>query len=275
LLLVLPMSKHWAPLLLPLHALAALGLFGVLAALSRLGRNWTVAELTSAVRSVAVLAVFVGLAWGAIGCAALVVSRHERQRLTRSVLAAAASGSDASAQIQGKSFKAQVTAGARDSSAGYLLAVRGTTRPVDLYCIHIRDAADSGMPPVYYYTRHRLERERDQLFFVNLVTGDAVGDTRAYRLVVMPRGRAQILSARKVDVSRSSITLPLSIVFEPDDGKPGSDPIEHYERLSVTGDFWTQQSNLPQTLRNQAALLEMTGDLWTPEEADALIGPVD
>jgi hypothetical protein len=43
----------------------------------------------------------------------------------------------------------------------------------------------------------------------------------------------------------------------------------------VTGDFWTQQSNLPQTLRNQAALLEMTGDLWTPEEADALIGPLD
>jgi hypothetical protein len=69
-----------------------------------------------------------------------------------------------------------------------------------------------------------------------------VGDLRPYQVVVRVRGSAQIVSVRKVDTSRDPLLgIPLSILFEPHDDKPGSDLVAEHHRLPVTGEFWTRE----------------------------------
>jgi hypothetical protein len=134
------------------------------------------------------------------------------------------------------------TSGERaNARVGYLLSVRGARRPVDLYCVHLRAATAAGSTPLYYYTRHKLERDREQLFFVNPIAGMGVGDDRPYTLQVRVRGRAEILWVKELDLSQWRLGLPLSLLFTEGDDKAGSDLLDDHDRLPVTAEFTTRE----------------------------------
>lgn len=234
LLMVLPESKHWAPLLIPLHILAAVGLWNALTAVAwrrpPRGREWTKTARTAVVAFVLVLA-----SWWALGRVAELSSRTLRRQLVREILSLVPSGQDASASIRGPVFQVVPPAEAGDGPVGYLLRLRGARRPLNVFAVHARDATLAGSTPLYYYTRHVLPAGREQHFFVNAVAGRRIGDDRPYTLYVRVRGRAEIVSATRLDLSRWHTGLPLSLLFEEGDEKPGSDPID--KTAPVTDEF--------------------------------------
>lgn len=241
LLMVLPESKHWPPLLFPLHVVAATGLCWALRS-PRWWRSGPAGGWKRAVMWCAAVFAAVAAVWACAGLVGHALSKAERRRITGSVLAAAAtSREEVEIPPPGKLFTVTTAGEAADARVGYLLKVRGAQRPVDLYCVHMRDPTPAGSAPLYYYTRHRVEPNRDQLLFVNLVTGSRIADDRPYTLHVRVRGRAQLLSARRVDLSQWSLGLPLSLVFTEGDNAAGGSLMPDFDRVPVTDEFVTRQ----------------------------------
>jgi hypothetical protein len=221
LLLVLPESKHFSPLLFPLHVLSALGLWSAL----RSAYHWR--EWQGARRKwrpywkPAWFGVLL-LAWGLIAAGAYVVSWQQRRRFVDSIRLAAASGADAADSLKGKRlFSVRAAGDSPLPPVGYLLKVRGGSTPLDLFCQYVR-AGSAHDPPLAYYTRHQLQPNREQFFFVNLVGGTQLGDDRPYAYMVTVRGGAQIVSSTRVNLSSWSLGLPLSFVFNDNDDHAGS-----------------------------------------------------
>jgi hypothetical protein len=237
LFLVLPESKHWAPLLLPLHVLSASGLWFSLTVFSSWRRvllardtwkHWLLKPLF-ATGSLA-------LCWVLIALLAYGISRAQRRRFIDSVLSLIASGQGVPESLQTKRlFSVTASGEAPNGPIGYVLKVRCAHRAVTLFCVHVRKGTPSGSTPLFYYTRHRLGPDRDQFFFVNVVSGTRIGDDRPYTLYVGVRGRAELLAVTKVDLSGWKVGLPLSFVFNEDDDQPGSALIE--DGLPVTDEF--------------------------------------
>jgi hypothetical protein len=237
LFLVLPESKHWAPLLLPLHVLSASGLWfslNVLSSWRRVSRArdpWK-HRLIKPLLATGSLAFF----WVLIALLAYGVSRAQRRRFVHSVLSLTASGQEVPESLATKRlFSVTALGEAPNVPVGYVLKVRGAHRPVALFCVHVRKGTSSGSTPLFYYTRHRLQPDRDQFFFVNVVSGTRIGDDRPYTLYVSVRGRAELLAATKVDLSGWKVGLPLSFVFNQKDDQPGSALID--DGLPVTDEF--------------------------------------
>jgi hypothetical protein len=234
LLMVLPESKHWPPLLLPLHVLAASGVWLA----SRI--RWTSPRPDRAaawrwLRGPLVGIAIVALCWACVGLAAHAVSRAQRARLVDSITSLAPSGQLLPQDPANRRFYAvAIPPRPERPHAGYLFEVRGARQPPTLYCAHVREGADIGRSSYYYYTRHRLASGRSSFFFVNPVNGDAVGDPRPYTLYVRVRG-SEILSVRRLDLSGWRIGLPLSLSFTEGDDQPGAglidDSVEVTERL--------------------------------------------
>jgi hypothetical protein len=244
LFMVLPESKHWPPLLLPLHVIAAAGLWWALTALPWL-RAATRAGWRASLAPPLLLVALAAAAWLAGGAVAYSVSRAQRRSLTQSVLALAELPPDDPAPpLPAKVITFATSGDAANARVGYLLKIRGARRPVDLLCVHLRDPTPEGSTPLYYYTRHTLEPEREQLFFVNPVTGTAIGDDRPYTLHVRVRGRAEILSVQKLDLSSWSVGLPLSLLFTREQDSAVARMIDDHAQLPVTDEFVTRDEAL-------------------------------
>ena len=235
LLTVLPESKHWAPLLLPLHVLSASGLWFGLTTLLELrqtaaGTAWRrPLELLMGLGAIA-------LCWLLIGVLAWSVSQKQRRRFIESVTALAASAPELPLSPgEGKVYTVTTSGGAEDAAAGYLFTVKGARRPVSLYCAHIRDGTSLGISSSYYYTRHELAPNTTTFFFVNIVSGKAVGDPRPYTIHVRVRGPAEIVSVRKLDLSQWRIGLPLGMAYTDEDEGPKAGLM--HDNLEVTGGF--------------------------------------
>ena len=124
-----------------------------------------------------------------------------------------APGQDATGSRAGpKLFSVKVDASALEAPAGYLLTVR-SSKEVDLLCVHQRSRTD-GSPFLAYYTRHRILPGQDRLFFFNVIAGADVGDHRPYEAWVRVVGPAELVSARRLDLSGWRFGLPLSFVFD-------------------------------------------------------------
>jgi hypothetical protein len=223
LFLVLPLPKHFLQLLLPLHVLAAVGVWFAIRSITlrpALGevKAWARRTLPWAGVAVAVL----GVCWALVAMGAHGVSREQRSRFVASIRGAAANGAPAPETLKGrKLFTVSTEADAPSVPVGYLLRVRGAPRPVELVLAHVRERT-SKSDELSYYTRHRLEPDREQYFFFNVVSGTGIGDDRPYTAIVRVRGRAEILSATRVDLSQWSLGLPLSFVFDENDERVGS-----------------------------------------------------
>jgi hypothetical protein len=234
LLMVLPESKHWPPLLLPLHVLAACGVrFAVTIPWARLRHGCDAAGLR--LRGALLTAVILALAWACLGLLAGAASRTQRSRLTASIIKLAATAEVLPQDPANRRFYAvAIPPEPETPPAGYLFEVRGARQPLTLYCAHVREGAAIGHDSSYYYTRHRLAPNRNSFFFVNPVSSPAVGDPRPYTLYVRLRG-SEILSVRRVDLSGWRIGLPVSLAFTDGDGQPGptlmDDRVEVTERL--------------------------------------------
>ena len=218
-LLVLPETKHMIPLLLPVHVIAAIGLWSAARALvswRRLPRlAWASRRRLAAV---ALAAAVVVLAWGVLGASAYGVSRRQRARIVDDIRRSTEAASEPT-ETSGKLFSSHLEAGSATSPFGYLLRVRAS-RPANLLCLHVRGtSADDGF--LAYYTRHPIEPGADRLFFFNVVGGRDLGDPRPYTAHVRLVGPAHIVSGRKVDLSRWPLGLPLSVLLDENDQRPG------------------------------------------------------
>jgi len=223
LMLTLPESKHWAQLLLPLHVFAALGLFDLVALGVRFASRSPARRprKARAVRAALAVAALI-LGWALVGVVAERVSRDKRQRIVESILDRVPAGAGAWESLQeAKLVSFRVPASDAAPPVGYLLRVKGGTRTLDLFCIHVREASE-GLPPLAYWTRHVVEPAREQYFFVNLVTSPRSRDPRPYTLHVRATGSSRLLASARLDLSTWSIGLPLSFVFERGDGRAGA-----------------------------------------------------
>jgi hypothetical protein len=220
LFLVLPEWKHMAHLLLPLHALSAVGLWSIVRAVGE-PHSWRGALRRFAGPGKWLLAVvgIMTLTWGLITIASGALSRRQRRGLIDSIVEASVKKEPVALDLSGKRQFSIKNAGEGTLPVGYLLRIAGGATPEDLLCIHVRESAGL-KPALAYYTRHRLSPNREQFFFVNVSCGREGGDERPYTLSVIVRGGARILSGRQIDLAGWSIGLPLSFVFEDDNDEP-------------------------------------------------------
>lgn len=229
LMLVLPEANHWAQLLLPLHVLAALGLCSLVrAALS--GRRLAQAavqrrrQLLASTLAVGLLAT----GWILVGVVAYGISRSQRARFVNSILSRVPSGEESRENLQGDHlFSVKVAPRDANRPFGYLLRIKAGKRALDLLCVHVREAT-AHHTPLSYWTRHRVQPQREQFFFVNPVTGTGIGHDRPYTLFVRVWGGTRLVSYTKVDLAGWNIGLPLSFVFQRDDRNAGSPLIGDY-----------------------------------------------
>jgi hypothetical protein len=222
LMVILPEAKHWAPLLLPLHVLSALGVCAILTLSRLLVRSRDSGAWRQGALAVGVAVLALAAAWMSVGAAAHWVSREQRLRFIDSVQRLGRyERATPAALASNKLFSVRLDSEAANVPIGFLFKVRGApTRPVNLWCLHARKG--SYATPSYYQTRHTLVPGRDQYFFVNVVAGSQLADEREYWLSVMVRGSAEILSVSRIDLSEWSIGLPLSFVFVDGDRQPGN-----------------------------------------------------
>jgi hypothetical protein len=163
------------------------------------------------------------------------ISRAQRSRLIDSITALAERGEQLPQGAADKDFYA-IFAPREGGGAprGYLFEVRGADTGATLYCAHVRERDASGRGSLYYYTRHGLAPGRNSFFFVTSVSGEIVGEPRPYALFVRAPG-SEILSVRKLDLSRWRIGLPLSIAFTEGDDRPEASLLDNASE--VTGRY--------------------------------------
>jgi len=229
LFLVLPLSKHFLQLLLPLHVLSAVGLWFVLRSIRSGPRLRELKERGRRTLPVALLTLATLLVgWTLLAFAAYSVSRDQRRRFIDSIRSVAATGQDAPETLKAKKlFSVSTPAEGPSVPVGYLLKVRGASQSVELLCAHVRERT-SKSDPLAYYTRHRIQPDREQFFFFNIVSGTNIGDDRPYTAFVRVRGKAELLSSTRVDLSAWSLGLPLGFVFDENDDQVGSPFIAPY-----------------------------------------------
>jgi len=221
LLLVLPEAKHTMPLLLPIHVLAGIGWWSLARGLGAWRDFATVPRVWPRLVAATIGCLAVLVAWGVLGLLAHVVSRTQRARIVDAVRRA----SEASAQPMelvgdGKLLSVSAERSPGAPRVGYLLRVRAW-RPADLLLVHVRGTgpADGFLA---YYTRHPIEPGADRLFFFNVVAGEQTGDPRPYAAHVRLVGAARVVSWLKVDLTEWPLGLPLSLVFDESDRRPGA-----------------------------------------------------
>jgi len=214
-LLVLPEAKHLIPLLLPAHVLGALGLWSAARALGSLRRaRFLIPAVAPRLLVLAGASLALLLVWGLLGALAYRVSERQRSRIVDSVNGAAATARSEPALLD-KQFTIHAEPGSSEP-VGYLLKVRAS-RPSSLLCLHVRGSTEhDGF--LAYYTRHPIEPGADRFFFFNVVSGVELGDARPYTAHVRLVGPARLIAIRRLDLSRWPFGLPMSLVFDADDG---------------------------------------------------------
>jgi hypothetical protein len=250
-LLVLPETKHFIPLLLPLHVGAALGLWS----LARAARAWRLLPrlVWSSRRRLAagaLAAAALAAVWAGVGVLAHRESQRQRARFLDEVrrLAQAASRP---VELAAGAKRFAVQAGPQTTDrVGYLLRVRAT-RPSDLLCLHVRSSAEKDGSLVYF-TRHPIEPGADRLFFFNVVAGRASGDPRPYAAHVRLVGPAQLVSAQELDLSGYELGLPLSLVFDEVDRGGGGTRLG---AAAVATESLADLSEVPKFLEDPGAFL--------------------
>ena len=211
-LAILPEIKHWGPLLLPLHVLSAAGCCQLVRTAVTLRRDWGNIDFTERLRIPAMVAFVILSCWGLLGVVAHAVSQAQRRHIVGGILTAARSPLvPERSPDKPRLHTIDIPSGEPTRPIGYLFRVRGARRDVDLFCLHAREG--HGQTPLYYATRHRVQAQREQYFFVNPVAGVGIGEVRNYKAYVSVRGGATLISVAAVDLSGSGLALPLSLVF--------------------------------------------------------------
>jgi hypothetical protein len=156
------------------------------------------------------------LVWGFLGAVAQDVARRQRSRILDHIRNAAANARSApQAVTSGKLFSVRSEPRSAELAFGYLVELHAT-RPASLLCVHVRGSSvHDGF--IAYYTRHPIEPGANRYFFFNLVSGEDLGDARPYTAYLRTVGPAQLVSIRRLDLSRWPLGLPLSLEFDADD----------------------------------------------------------
>jgi len=218
-MLVLPESKHFGLVLLPLAVLGGFGASVLLGALwGRERLRWPPATTTR--RVVRQL----GLALLSIACVLAGLRQlavHERRGvLDEAGRLASAATAEQRAYIGPRLFSIAPDPARDADPTGYLLTLRTGRQPGSLLCRHFR-----GMPsPRLYRSRHPLAPESLQKFFVVALQGARLGDSRPYVLTVTVDGDAEIVAAHRLDASGWKRPLFAGVIL-PGDANPGSLPL--------------------------------------------------
>jgi hypothetical protein len=235
LMMVLPESKHWAPLLLPLHALSASGVWLAFKTLSALRHHGEFTATCLRLRASVVGLAAVITCWCLIGAMAWALAHAQRRRFIESVTTLAESAPELPLSLAERKLYTAVSSARSADAVGYLFKVKGAPRPANLYSAHVREGAALGVSSSYYYTRHELPPHTTSFYFVSVVAGQSIGDSRPYTLHVRARGRAEIVSVKLLDLSQWRIGLPLSLLFREEDEGPAAGLLQ--DNLEVTGGF--------------------------------------
>jgi hypothetical protein len=224
LLLVLPMQKHLALVMLPLHVFAGVGAW----ALVRLCRPGAWREglrpilRGRALRRTLAGAAVIGAVWGGACGVTYVVSRATRADHLAAVKALARQGVPAPETLKGTQlFSVRIQPSREAPQPGYLLTVHTGDHPGPLVCRHVHHFRQGIVWGKGYRTLHRLHPNQTQYFFVSCCQGGAYGDTRPYACGVWVEGDAELVASLRVDLSHWDRPA-LSTVFTDDDRRPGS-----------------------------------------------------
>jgi hypothetical protein len=236
-LAVLPMQKHLALTLLPLHVFAGIGVWAGLRLCRPAVWRWAAAPF---LRSRPLRWTLAGAAaaialWGLACVGARMVSVRERSGYLRAVIELAQHGQPAPETLRGKQlFAVRVPPVPEGPMAGYLLTVSAGPHPGPLVCRHVHhrgpinfwNTGSSSTTPCgkAYRTQHVLHPNQTQYFFVSCCQGAAYGDFRPYSCAVSMEGDAEIIASTRVDLSHWN-RLALSTVFCAGDRQPGSPPV--------------------------------------------------
>jgi hypothetical protein len=220
LLMVLPESKHFGPLLLPLCTVAGAGLWRAvsMAVIPEGRRNIRRRVLT---RSAAITIALGCAAASLVAALAAGISFYERRGYISEIEELDRRGEPAPETILRPGlFSFTTSPGERPDPRGFLLTIRTGPAPGTLVCWHRRGV---GAEPTQrlYLTRHHLAPSLTQRFFVTGLQGVFQGDGRTYRCTVILTGDATIVESRRLDLS--SWRRPVyATVFGGTDWWPGS-----------------------------------------------------
>lgn len=223
---VSPEQRHWGPLLVPICLVASFAPFVVVFALrGAFPRNWRVWSECLHFRPIALVAGgLVGLWLVACGISYVVSSNERAAYLAEIDSRAKAATSAASAIKSPKMFSVSTADESQPHREGYLLTIRTGEAPAELRCSHLRLAkrqilkewnwpGTSSLDSVwdemrkiiwwnsYAQTRHRLQPNSQEQFFVTFARSSYGGDTRQYTLEVELLGEGEIVDAVRLDLS--------------------------------------------------------------------------
>jgi hypothetical protein len=224
LILVLPMQKHLALFLLPLHAFAGIGFWALvcLCRPSSWGQGFAVFLRGRSLRWTLVGTAILTVLWLGTCGIAYVYSSARRAGYLREIAALARQGVPAPETLRGKQlFTVRIPPTAEAGMPGYLLTLHTGDHPGPLVCRHVHHFRQTIAWGKGMRTLHQLYPNRTQYFFVSCCQGNAYGDLRPYSCTVAVEGDAEIVASTRVDLSHWD-RLPLSTVFCEGERQPGS-----------------------------------------------------
>jgi hypothetical protein len=203
-LLVLPESKHFGPMLLPLCTVAGAGVWRAAWLASSSGRRLEAVRLVRErvlTRSLAMKAAAVGGALVVLVALVAAMSFLERRGYVREIERLAERGVLAPETIlRAGLFSFTIPAGQQPDPRGFLLTIRTGPAPGMLVCWHRRGVGSEPTQRLYL-TRHPLAPSRTQQFFVIGLQGGFQADPRTYRCTVTVPAGATIVESRQLDLS--------------------------------------------------------------------------
>lgn len=214
LLAVLPESKHFGPMLLPLCVLAGqiVGLRGLAASIARWRPGWRTAAAAGGT------AIAIGAAVMAVRAVA-VADRRSYVSDIRDRLAAASA--DPAGTVEVRRFTGPWRApGEGEDPVGFAIDVDTGDDPGPLLLRQERGRGTEASRRVLI-TRHALPPRSRVVFFVTALQGGAYRDIRSHRCVVEVEGTASLVAARRIPLEGWKRPLFAAVVAE-DDDQPGN-----------------------------------------------------
>jgi hypothetical protein len=213
LLTVLPESKHFGPMLLPLCVLGG--------QVAGRARRLQASSKGPRAKPLAIAA----LACVAVAVVVLRVLATADRRAYLSDIEGRLAGGTSEGTIEGARFTSPWRApGADPDPAGYAVEIDAGDAPGP---VHLRqERGRPGEPsPRIHVTRHRVPPGARATLFVTALQGEAYGDIRSHRCVVEASGSARILSARRVPLDGWRRPL-FATVIVPGEVGPGNPKLD-------------------------------------------------
>ena len=199
--LVLPDQKHLGVLLVPLYAFSGAGIWGIARLFARsTWRGESRAKWIAGIRHVGTIALIGAAAWALACWFAHAHSVSRREELLSEIRMRAAKGIDSPETLRGdRNFSVSIRPDSSADAAGYLLTISAGEHPGVLTCRQLYFPRDSAhLWGRELITRHPLNPNREQSFFVSCLQGPRLGDPCPHVCSIAIDGEARITRSTRI-----------------------------------------------------------------------------